>query len=101
MSELDGETDVGVKIELPDPFAGVNNELAAMIKEYFGRPATTVKELVELMDEGSKISANLPKITIRIGKKSEIKHKYPLLNAAILRHLRDLQNKRLVLDTFG
>lgn len=101
MSELDGETDMVTNVELPDPFVGVDSELASVIRGYFERSATSVKEIVALIDEGGRISANLPKITTGVGKKAEVKQKYPLLYAAILRHLRDLQNKRLVLDTFG
>jgi hypothetical protein len=101
MSELDGEDGIFTEIEQPDPFDGVDGELAVSIKEYMAKTYENTNELVSLMAEGSKISANLPKVPTGIGRTTVTVHRYPQLYIAITRHIQDLQRKRLVIDTFG
>lgn len=101
MSELDNEDGMFAEIEQPDPFKGVDEKLTISIKEYLAKTSDSVSELISLMNEGAKISANLPKVTTGTGRNTATVHQYPELYTAITRHIRDLQNKRLVLDTFA
>lgn len=100
MSDLEDDG-VASTIVLPDPLEGVDSETADPIQKYMIKTADSTAEIIILIAEGTSIIAKLPKLTTGTGRKTEIIQKYPLLHSALTRHIRDLQNKRLVLDTFG
>jgi hypothetical protein len=101
MSDLDDEFGEMVRRDLPDPYLGVPDDIALIVKNHINTIGDTVAELIILMDKGSSIAFKLPKIITGKGKSIKSVEKYPLLHSALLRHNQDLQRKRLVLDTFG
>jgi hypothetical protein len=84
-----------------DPLAGVPAALAERIREFLTKQAATVAEYHALDGEGQRLIGELPTRTEGKGRHRETKNVFPDANRCILNRLRELQNQRLILDTFG